>query len=200
MASAPAGRSRPWGQIGRLDQTCTSSGLRSQPAWTTSTARRKPDSALPWLPIWVARFLFFRELPHDARLADGLDKRLLAEAVLAQPHRPDGRHAMMMVWRGNGHLRRVNVLADFIQHLAVIAVLLELGELLRELLGLPGRVLSSTSQMATIWPPQLAASLLSLSPLPPTPMQAMLMRSLAPARDLRTGRRMWWHRPLARCG
>ena len=86
---------------------------------------------------------------------------------------------MVMVRRGNGH--RVNVLADFVQHLAVIAVLLELGELLGELLGLLARVFSSTSQMATILPPHFAASLLSLSPLPPTPMQAMLMRSLAPS-------------------
>ena len=39
-----------------------------------------------------------------------------------------------MVGRGNGH--RVNVLAHFVQHLAVILVLLELGELLGELLGL----------------------------------------------------------------
>ena len=41
---------------------------------------------------------------------------------------------MMMVRRGNGH--RVNVLANLLQHLAVIAVLLEVGELLGELPGL----------------------------------------------------------------
>ena len=41
---------------------------------------------------------------------------------------------MIVVGSGYGH--RVNILADFVQHLAVILVLLELGELLGELLGL----------------------------------------------------------------
>ena len=75
--------------------------------------------------------LLFGELAQEARLVDGLDERFLAKAVLAHLHRPDGRHAVVVVRDGNGH--RVNVLADFVQHLAVIAVLLELGELLREL-------------------------------------------------------------------
>jgi hypothetical protein len=53
--------------------------------------------------------------------------------VFAHLHRPDGRDAMLVVGGGNGD--RVNVLADFVEQLAVVAVLLELGELLRELLG-----------------------------------------------------------------
>ena len=69
--------------------------------------------------------LLFGQLPHHARLADGLDQRLLAEAVFAHLHRPDRRHAVVMVRRGNGH--RIDVLAHFIQHLAVIAVLLGWG-------------------------------------------------------------------------
>ena len=32
------------------------------PAWITSTARRNPGSALPWLPIWVARFFSLARL------------------------------------------------------------------------------------------------------------------------------------------
>ena len=80
------------------------------------------------------QILFLGDLAHLARLIDRLDQRFLGEAVLAHLHRPEGCHAMIMVRRGNGH--RVNILANFVQHLAVILILLELGELLGELLGL----------------------------------------------------------------
>ncbi len=62
-----------------------------------------------------------------ARFIDRLDQRFLAKAMFAHLHRPEGRHAVMMVRRGNGH--RVDVLAHFVQHLAVIVELLELGKL-----------------------------------------------------------------------
>ena len=78
--------------------------------------------------------LFLGDLTHLARLVNRLDQRFLAEAVLAHLHGPQCGGAVIVVGSGDGH--RVNILADFVQHLAVILVFLDLGELLGELLGL----------------------------------------------------------------
>src|SRR5687767_4986393 len=47
-------------------------------------------------------------------------------------------------------------------------------------LSLPFNVLASTSQIPTMFPPTVKACEESLSPFPPTPMQATLIRSFAP--------------------
>ena len=50
-----------WSQYsaGRLVQTWASLTGPMRPSWTSSTARRSPFSAEPWLPIWVQTPYFF---------------------------------------------------------------------------------------------------------------------------------------------
>ncbi len=48
----------PCGQMGRLVQTWTSLTGPIVPARMISTAVRRPFSAVPWLPIWVATLYF----------------------------------------------------------------------------------------------------------------------------------------------
>ena len=79
-------------------------------------------------------------------------------------HRGDG---VRVIRRADGD--GVDVFAHLVEHLAEIVELLGF----RELGGLLFEVLSSMSQMATMLP-WLPAWSVSLSPLPPTPMQAML--------------------------
>src|SRR5438105_1112447 len=49
--SAGAGRSTPWGQIGRLVQTWTSRTGPRIPALMSAADFRRPPLAVPWLPI-----------------------------------------------------------------------------------------------------------------------------------------------------
>jgi len=101
------------------------------PAWITSTARRRPGSALPWLPICVASFLY-SPIPDNAGFLDGLNERFWRNSVAHL-------HARIAATRGvgpGGNRYRVDFVPDLVEHLPVILVFLDVRELFAELSGL----------------------------------------------------------------
>jgi len=92
--------------------------------------------------------------------------------MLAEFHGGAGGDAMTVIGRGNG--AGIDRLIHFLKHLAEIFEELGVGELL----GLLIERVRMTSQRAIISPPASAAWLLSLSPFPPTPMEATRIFSL----------------------
>ena len=173
-----AGR-MPCGQIGRLVQTRISLIGPRMPERISSTPARKPFSAVPWLPIWVQSF--FSAASVRISRASSIDQ----VSGFWQKQCLPIRMAITLAgaWRvvGRADGDGVDLVAHLLEHLAVVEVLLRLGVLLRP--SCRGRSLSM-SQRATI-SPCLPASLVSLSPLPPTPMQAKRTFSFGDGRSER---------------
>src|SRR6185369_16425688 len=67
-------------------------------------------------------------LPHKPRFIDGMREWLLTIDMLAQTHSANAGRGMMMIGSGDDH--RIDLLVHFIEHLAVIVVLLCAGILL----------------------------------------------------------------------
>ena len=100
---------------------------------------------------------------------DGLGERFLAINVFAHPHGHDAGEAMAVVGRRNRD--GVNGLVHLLEHLPKVPV--EFG--LREILGLAvqGALVHVTQGYYVA--AQFGCALVSLLPLPPTPMQATLI-------------------------
>ena len=78
-----------------------------------------------------AELLLGGEGAHQPRFLDRPGQRLLAEAVLAHPHGHHARRGVGVVGRADGH--GVDLVAQLLEHLAVVEVLLRFGVLLPHL-------------------------------------------------------------------
>ena len=78
-----------------------------------------------------AELLLGGEGAHDPGFLDRPGQRLLAEAVLAHPHGHHAGRGMRVVGRADRH--GVDLVAQLLEHLAVVEVLLRLGEVFRHL-------------------------------------------------------------------
>src|SRR5262249_43767328 len=67
------------------------------------------------------------ECAHESRFLDRPGERLLTEAMFAHTHRHDARRGVAMV--GRAHRHGVDLIADLLEHVAIVEVLLRFGEL-----------------------------------------------------------------------
>ena len=124
----------PCGQIGRLVQTMDLLD-RSQNARSDELdALAEAGLGGPLVAHLGAELLLGGERPHEACFLDRPGQRLLAEAVLAHAHGHHAGRGVRVVGRADGH--GVDLVAQLLEHLAVVEVLLRLGVLFPHLLEL----------------------------------------------------------------
>ena len=149
------------GQLGRSVHTWTSETLPRTLARNSAAAFRSVEYAVPWLPIWVADFLFAGDVGHQPGLPDRARQRLLAETVLAHLHRLHRHHGVAVVRRADDH--RVDALVHLRQaSCGSRRTAWPWGTVWRR----PASRRLSVSQMATRLP-NLAESMKSSCPLQP---------------------------------
>ena len=125
------GRPIPCGQIGRLVQTWISLIGPSIAGADELDARAEPVLGGALIAHLRAELFLGGEGPHQPGFLDRPGQRLLAEAVLAHSHGHDAGRGVGVVGRADGH--GVDLVAELLEHLAVIKVLLCFGILLAHL-------------------------------------------------------------------
>ena len=165
------------GQIGRFVQTWTSFTSPSSPPWINSTARRRPVSAVPWLPIWV-QTLYLRAVSiiirasNTVRVSGFWQYTCLPCRIAVMP-------ARACAWSG---VETTTPVSCFITSLSSNSLRKSKNVFAAgHFLAAPPRCLSASSMShRAITSPNLPACSMSDRPLPPTPMPAKCRRSFDP--------------------